>query len=121
MAWKREGLLTDAEFERAKEKILAEEPHHDYACMPLCVPHRSLASENMARGGGGENARVFAIGVILGPILVFLFGPSLHRVLREMPKMGCPKVAKSCQKVRVRAVRAVRAVSLGSLREKPPI
>ena len=61
MEWKREGLLTDAEFERAKEKILGEEPHHEYACMPLCVPDRPLASEDMARGGDGQSARLFAI------------------------------------------------------------
>ncbi len=67
------GLLTDAEFERAKEKILGEEPHHAYACMPVCVPNRSLASEDMARGGGGQSARVFGIGVILDPILVVGF------------------------------------------------
>ena len=73
MEWKREGLLTDAEFERAKEKILGEEPHHEYACMPLCVPHRPLASEDMARGGDGQSARLFAIGVILDPQRVVVF------------------------------------------------
>ncbi len=54
-------------------KILGEEPHHAYACMPVCVPNRSLASEDMARGGGGQSARVFGIGVILDPILVVVF------------------------------------------------
>ena len=55
--------------ERAKEKILGEEPHHEYACMSPGVPHRSLASEDMTREGGGQSARVFAIGVIFDPSL----------------------------------------------------
>ena len=78
----------------AKEKILGEEPHHEYACMPLCVPHRPLASEDMGRGGGGQSARVFAIGVILDPKRVIVFLPSLHTVLRKVPKMGWQKGAK---------------------------
>ena len=73
MEWKREGLLTDAEFERAKEKILGEEPHHEYACMSLGVPRRALASEDMTREGGGQSARVFGMWLILDPIWVVVF------------------------------------------------
>ena len=65
-----------------------------YACMPVCVPNRSLASEDMARGGGGQSARVFGIGVILDPILVVGFWPSLHTVLRKVLKRGWQKVLK---------------------------
>ena len=70
MEWKREGLLTDAEFERAKEKILGEEPHHEYACMSPAVPHRSLAIQDMAKAGGGQSAVGVHIGFILDAILV---------------------------------------------------
>ena len=84
----------DAEFERAKEKILGEEPHHEYACMPLCVPHRPLASEDMGRGGGGQSARVFDIGFILDLIWVVVFLLSLHTVLRKVLKRGLQKVLK---------------------------
>ena len=87
-------VLTDAEFERAKEKILGEEPNHAYACMPVCVPNRSLASEDMARGGGGQSARVFCIGVILDLILVIVFWSSLHTVLRKALKGGCKMCSK---------------------------
>ena len=84
MHWKREGLLTDAEFERAKEKILREEPDHEYACMSARVPPRSLATEDMSREGGGESARVFGMAFIWDSIWVVLFCSSVHTVLRKV-------------------------------------
>ena len=118
MEWKREGLLTDAEFERAKEKILGEEPHHEYACMPLCVPDRPLASEDMARGGDGQSARLFAIGVILDPQRVVVFWPSLHTVLRKVPKRGSQKGAKRAGPERPERPECFLLEVFG---EKPPI
>ena len=99
MQWKREGLLTDTEFQRAKEKILREEPDHEYACMSPGVPHRSLATEDMTREGGGESARVFDTSFILEVILVIVFCSSLHTVLRNVLKRGCQKGAKGAPKV----------------------
>ena len=81
MQWKRDGLLTDAEFQQAKEKILREEPDHEYACMSPGVPHRSLATRDMTREGGGESVRVFGILIILEPILVHQKRLLLKRVL----------------------------------------
>ena len=96
----REGLLTDAEFERAKEKILREEPDHEYACMSPGVPPRSLATEDMTREGGGERARVFGISLIWEPSLVIIFCSSVHTVLRKVLKRGCQKMPKVAPKVR---------------------
>ena len=77
------------EFELAKEKILGEEPHHEYACMSPAVPHRSLSIQDMAKAGGGQSARVFGISMILDPILVVVFCSFVHTVLRKVLKRGC--------------------------------
>ena len=121
LTWKREGLLANAEFQRAKEKILGEEPHHEYACMSLGVPRRALASEDMTREGGGQSVRVFGIWLSLDPILVFVFCSFVHTVLRKVLKRGCQKVAKVAQ--RAGPVRPVRPdyFFLEVFRERPPI
>ena len=98
MQWKRDGLLTDAEFQQAKEKILREEPDHEYACMSARVPPRSLATEDMSRDEGGESARVFGMAFIWEPIWVVLFCSSVHTVLRNVLKRGCQKIAKGIPK-----------------------
>ena len=70
MAWKRDGLLTEAEYERAKGKILGEEPHHAWrACLRLS-PSGTWQGKRWPGGGERQNARLFAKWVILEVILV---------------------------------------------------
>ena len=58
MAWKREGLLTDAEFERAKEKILAEESIHGSPLLPraagAAIPERPAAPDPPGKEPAGQ-------------------------------------------------------------------
>ena len=54
MAWKRDGLLTEAEYERAKGKILGEEPHHAWrACLRLS-PSGTWQGKRWPGGGSAK-------------------------------------------------------------------
>ena len=54
----------------------------------------ALASEDMARGGGCQSARVFGIGSILEASSIGGFWPSMDTVTQKAPNCGHQKVVK---------------------------
>ena len=44
MEWQRQGLLSEVEFQRAKDKILGEEPKYASHCMLACSAKASKKS-----------------------------------------------------------------------------
>ena len=44
MEWQRQGLLSEVEFQRAKDKILGEEPKSASLCMLACSAKASKKS-----------------------------------------------------------------------------
>ena len=73
MEWQRQGLLSEVEFQRAKDKILGEEPKSASHCMLACsakASKKSMAGQEVTRAEGPQSARLFAIGIISEPISV---------------------------------------------------
>jgi len=73
MEWQRQGLLSEVEFQRAKDKVLGEEPKYASHCMLACsakASKKSMAGQEVTRAEGPQSARLFAIGIILEPIWV---------------------------------------------------
>ena len=90
MEWQREGLLSAVEFQKAKDKILGEEPSLScMACLPASLQTvYGIPDQELAQEGGAESARVFGIGTDLEANLVGRFYAFRNTVLRKCSKRG---------------------------------
>ena len=81
------------EFQKAKEKVLGEEPNLSrMACLAAAVNQvYGIPGQEMTRGEGAESARVFGMWTDLEAILVGRFCPLRHTVLRKSLKRGSQK------------------------------
>ena len=83
MEWQRAGLLSQVEFQKAKDKILGEEPSVPRMPHMPAPPKHGIGGPDMNRGRGVQNIGLFAKWIDLEANLVGCFSPFRGTVLQK--------------------------------------